>query len=90
MDAAIVRMLLKSIIDGDLSQFDESERCEAVSWLEEGIHLARNDKGSSRPLHQHGIEAAARDTKQAIAHWERGDTVTAKRYAEEALKNLGG
>jgi hypothetical protein len=90
MDRALVRMLLQSIIDGDPSQFTESERREAVRWLEARIYLPRGDKGSSRPQHQPNIERAASATRQALAHWGRGDKESAKRDAEEALKSLDG
>jgi len=49
MDGAVVRMLLQSIIDGDPSQFDESERREAISWLEERIHLTPKRQGIIPP-----------------------------------------
>jgi hypothetical protein len=89
MDAALVRVLLQSIIDSDASQFDASDYREAVHWLEERIWLTPRDKGS-RPQYQPHVESAARAAQQAVTSYERGDMASAKPYAEEALKNLEG
>ena len=87
MEAALVRMLLQSIINGDPSQFDEAEQREAVQWLERQTMLTPRDKGA-RPQHQLRIKRAAVSLQQALLHWEHGDPTAAKQYAEEALKSF--
>ena len=88
MDAAIVRMIIASFIDGDPNQFEKSEQRDAVRWLEQRVYLTPPDKGA-HTVHQPQIEKAVAALKEAIFSWDRGDKDGAKRYAEEAAKHFG-
>jgi hypothetical protein len=89
MDAAIVRMLLQSIIDGDLTQYDESEQRAALRWLRDRIYVTPRDKGAKRQ-HMPEIENAAREMQEALTRWHAGDKEGAKQSALAARKRLTG
>ena len=88
MDAATVRMIIASFINGDPSQFEKSEQRDAVRWLEQRAYLTPPDKGT-HPAHHPQIGKTADALKEAIFSWDRGDKDGAKRFAEEAAKHLG-
>jgi hypothetical protein len=89
MDGPIGCALLQGIIDGDLSQFYESEPREAVAWLKDKVYLTPEYKGSHDREYQPDMDRAASATERAVAYWNSGDKDAARECAEEARKHLG-
>lgn len=90
MDAALVRMMLQSIIDGSLEvNFDKGEERSAIRWLKDREWMTRRDVGGE-PQHFPEMAQAAALTERALSCYYAKNREVAKAHALDALRLLTG
>ncbi|HEX4807891.1 MAG TPA: hypothetical protein VH325_03125 [Bryobacteraceae bacterium] len=87
MDATLVRILLKAIIENRPDQIEPGELDDGILWLKQRTIIIPPDKHSS-PQRQPFMQEAGREMTIAVAAFKDGDIAIAKEHALRALRIL--